>query len=184
MSAPQSAAHALFDRGKNDQLFAHSPHRPRIRPGLLAWSARAEEQYPTRSMTMIVPFAAGGPTDILGRILAQFMSPLLGQQVVVEDTTGAGGTIGSTKVARAAPDGYTMVMGNLGTHAASLGIYKSLPYDPRTDFEPVILVASTPMVLVTEKRCRFIRSRTSSITPRPTKVKPPWGTPASDRFRI
>lgn len=102
-------------------------------------------------MTMVIPFAAGGPTDILGRILAQSMSQSLGQQVIVEDTTGAGGTIGSTRVARAAPDGYMMVMGNLGTHAASLGIYKSLPYDPRTDFEPVILVASTPMVLVTRK---------------------------------
>ena len=100
---------------------------------------------------MVVPFAAGGPTDILGRVIAQFIGPILGQQVVVEDTTGAGGTIGATKVARSAPDGYTMVMGNLGTHAASLGIYKSLPYDPRTDFEPVILVASTPMVLVTRK---------------------------------
>ena len=117
----------------------------------IAWSASAQQQYPTRSMTMVIPFAAGGPTDILGRILAQSMSQSLGQQVIVEDTTGAGGTIGSTRVARAAPDGYMMVMGNLGTHAASLGIYKSLPYDPRTDFEPVILVASTPMVLVTRK---------------------------------
>jgi len=114
-------------------------------------NARAEDQYPDRSITMIVPFAAGGPTDILGRIVAQFISPLLGQQVVVDDVTGAGGTIGATRAARAAPDGYTMVMGNLGTHAASLGIYKDLPYDPRTDFEPVILVASTPMVLVTRK---------------------------------
>ncbi len=117
----------------------------------IAWSASAQQQYPTRPMTMVIPFAAGGPTDILGRILAQSMSQSLGQQVIVEDTTGAGGTIGSTRVARAAPDGYMMVMGNLGTHAASLGIYKSLPYDPRTDFEPVILVASTPMVLVTRK---------------------------------
>jgi tripartite-type tricarboxylate transporter receptor subunit TctC len=117
----------------------------------IALSARAEQQYPTRPITMVVPFTAGGPTDILGRVTAQFISPLLGQQVIVEDTTGAGGTIGATRVARAAPDGYTMVMGNLGTHAASLGIYKSLPYDPRTDFEPVILVASTPMVLVTRK---------------------------------
>jgi tripartite-type tricarboxylate transporter receptor subunit TctC len=100
---------------------------------------------------MVVPFAAGGPTDILGRVIAQFIGPLLGQQVIVEDTTGAGGTIGAARVARAAPDGYTMAMGNLGTHAASLGIYKSLAYDPRTDFEPVILVASTPMVLVTRK---------------------------------
>src|SRR5580704_7104006 len=114
-------------------------------------NARAEDQYPNRSITMIVPFAAGGPSDILGRVVAQFISPLLGQQVVVDDVTGAGGTIGATRAARATPDGYTMVMGNLGTHAASLGIYKDLPYDPRTDFEPVILVASTPMVLVTRK---------------------------------
>ncbi len=100
---------------------------------------------------MVVPFAAGGPTDILGRLIAQAIGPALGQQVVVEDVTGAGGTIGASKVARAAPDGYTMVMGNLGTHAASVGIYSNLAYDPRKDFEPVILVASTPMVLVTRK---------------------------------
>jgi tripartite-type tricarboxylate transporter receptor subunit TctC len=117
----------------------------------LAGNAWAGEQYPTRPITMVVPFAAGGPTDILGRVIAQSISPVLGQTVIVEDTTGAGGTIGATRVARAAPDGYTMVMGNLGTHAASVGIYKKLAYDPRTDFEPVILVASTPMVLVTRK---------------------------------
>jgi len=114
-------------------------------------SARAEDRYPTRPITIIVPFAAGGPTDILARLIAQSMSPTLGKQVVVEDVTGAGGTIGAARVARADPDGYTMVMGNLGTHAASLGIYQNLPYDPRTNFEPVILVASTPMVLVTRK---------------------------------
>jgi tripartite-type tricarboxylate transporter receptor subunit TctC len=113
--------------------------------------ARAEEQYPNRTITMVVPFAAGGPSDILGRVVAQFIGPLLGQQVAVDDVTGAGGTIGATRAARAAPDGYTMLMGNLGTNAASLGIYKDLAYDPRTDFEPVILVASTPMVLVTRK---------------------------------
>ena len=113
-------------------------------------NARAED-YPSRLITMVVPFAAGGPTDILGRIVAQAIGPTLGQQVVVEDVTGAGGTIGAAKVARAAPDGYTMVMGNLGTHAASVGIYSNLAYDPRKDFEPVILVASTPMVLVATK---------------------------------
>jgi tripartite-type tricarboxylate transporter receptor subunit TctC len=117
----------------------------------VAATAQADDRYPTRTVTMVVPFAAGGPTDILGRVMAQAISPMLGQQVIVEDVTGAGGTIGATKVARATPDGYTMVMGNLGTHAASLGIYKNLAYDPRTDFEPVILVASTPMVLVTRK---------------------------------
>src|SRR6516164_8171832 len=114
-------------------------------------SAGAEEQYPSRPITMIIPFAAGGPTDILGRLIAQSIGPMLGQQVVVEDITGAGGTIGATRAARADADGYTMVMGNLGTHAASLSNYRELAYDPRTDFEPVILVASTPMVLVTRK---------------------------------
>ncbi|MFZ3357937.1 MAG: tripartite tricarboxylate transporter substrate-binding protein [Xanthobacteraceae bacterium] len=118
---------------------------------VVASSARAEDRYPSRPVTMVVPFAAGGPTDILGRLIAQAIGPALGQQVVVEDVTGAGGTIGAAKVARATPDGYTMVMGNLGTHAASVGIYSDLPYDPRKDFEPVILVASTPMVLVTKK---------------------------------
>ncbi len=113
--------------------------------------ARAEDQYPSHPISMIVPFAAGGPTDILGRLVAQAISPMLGQQVIIEDVTGAGGTIGATKAARATPDGYTLVMGNLGTHAAALGIYNKLPYDPRTDFEPIILVASTPMVLVTRK---------------------------------
>jgi tripartite-type tricarboxylate transporter receptor subunit TctC len=113
--------------------------------------AQAQDRYPTRPITIVVPFAAGGPTDILARLIGQSIGPMFGQQVVVEDVTGAGGTIGATRVARAEPDGYTMVMGNLGTHAASLGIYQSLPYDPRTDFEPVILVASTPMVLVTRK---------------------------------
>jgi tripartite-type tricarboxylate transporter receptor subunit TctC len=121
-----------------------------ILPGAMV-GARAEDRYPTRPITFVVPFAAGGPTDILARLIGQTISRTLGQQVVVEDVTGAGGTIGATRVARADPDGYTFVMGNLGTHAASLGIYQKLAYDPRTDFEPVILVASTPMVLVTRK---------------------------------
>jgi tripartite-type tricarboxylate transporter receptor subunit TctC len=114
-------------------------------------SAQAQDRYPRRPITIVVPFAAGGPTDILARLIGQSIGPMLGQQVVVEDVTGAGGTIAATRVARAEPDGYTLVMGNLGTHAASLGIYRSLAYDPRTDFEPIILVASTPMVLVTRK---------------------------------
>ncbi len=75
------------------------------------------------------------------------MSQTLGQPIVVEDVTGAGGSIGAARVARALPDGYTLVMGNLGTHAAAVGLYKNLSYDPRKDFEPIMLVASTPMVL-------------------------------------
>jgi tripartite-type tricarboxylate transporter receptor subunit TctC len=118
---------------------------------LLAAAPAQAQQYPQRPITMIVPFAAGGPTDVLARVLGQHMSQTLGQSIVVEDVTGAGGTLGAAKAAKAAPDGYTLVMGNIGTHAASLGIYKTLPYDPRGDFEPVMLVATTPMVLVTHK---------------------------------
>jgi tripartite-type tricarboxylate transporter receptor subunit TctC len=120
---------------------------------LFGWmqSATAEQPYPARPITVIVPFAAGGPTDVMARILGQHMSGTLGQQIVVENVTGAGGSLGAARVAKAAPDGYTMVMGNLGTHAASVGLYKNLSYDPRVDFEPVMLVATTPMVLVLRK---------------------------------
>src|SRR3981081_2464355 len=76
------------------------------------------QQYPQRPTTLHLPFAAGGPTDVLARVLGQHMSQTLGQSIVVEDVTGAGGTLGSAKAARAAPDGYTLVMGNIGTHAA------------------------------------------------------------------
>jgi tripartite-type tricarboxylate transporter receptor subunit TctC len=106
------------------------------------------QTYPSHPITIVVPFSAGGPTDVMARILAQHMSQTFGQSIVVENITGAGGTTGAARVARAAPDGYTMVMGNLGTHAASVGIYKNLSYDPRTSFEPVIVVGSTPMVFV------------------------------------
>ena len=109
------------------------------------------QQYPSRPITVIVPFAAGGPTDVLARILGQHMGQTLGQQLVVENVTGAGGSLGAARVAKAAPDGYTMVMGNVGTHAASVGLYKNLSYDPRVDFEPVMLVATTPMVLSVRK---------------------------------
>src|SRR5260370_14903716 len=114
--------------------------------------ARAEQPYPTRPISVVVPFAAGGPTDVLTRILGQHMSQTLGQQIVVENVTGGGGSIGAARVAKAAPDGYTMVMGNLGTHAAAVGLYKNLSYDPRVDFEPVPLAATTPMVPVVAKK--------------------------------
>ncbi len=108
----------------------------------------AAADYPDRPIRIIVPFAAGGPTDILARLFGQSMSQILGQQFVIENVTGAGGSIGAARVAKAAADGYTLVMGNLGTHAAAVGLYKDLPYDPRKDFEPIMLTASTPMVLV------------------------------------
>lgn len=117
--------------------------------GLLA-SAQAQS-YPSRSITMVVPFAAGGPTDIIARIVSDHMARTLGQTIVVENVAGAGGTTGSLRIARATPDGYTIMMGNLGTHSASVGLYPNLAYDPRTDFAPVINTAGTPMLISAHK---------------------------------
>ena len=114
-------------------------------------SAHAQTSYPARPITLVVPFAAGGATDVISRVVADHMSRTLGQQVVIENTTGAGGTIGVTRVAKAAPDGYTILMGNLGTQAASVGLYPKLAYDPRTDFEPIMNAAATPMLVVAKK---------------------------------
>ena len=115
------------------------------------WTPGAAQTYPSRPITIVVPFAAGGPTDVLARVLGERISRSLGASIVVENVLGGGGSIGSARVARAAPDGYTLVMGNLGTHAAAVGLYKNLPYDPRTDFEPIMLIGTTPMVLVTKR---------------------------------
>jgi len=109
------------------------------------------QDFPTRAMTMVIPFAAGGPTDILGRLVAGRMSELLGQQVVVENVNGAGGMTGSARVANASPDGYSFVLGTVGTHAQGQTLYKSPLYNAVTDFTPVILVAQVPLVLETRK---------------------------------
>src|SRR5918993_2864405 len=119
--------------------------------GLAASAAHAQAPYPTRPITLVVPFTAGGTTDVVARIMADHMARTLGQQVVIENVTGAGGTVGVTRVAKAAPDGYTILMGNLGTQAASVGLYPKLAYDPRSDFEPVMNAASTPMLIVAKK---------------------------------
>lgn len=103
--------------------------------------------YPTRPVTLIVPFAAGGPADITGRIVADQFSRLLGQQFLVENVVGAGGTTGTTRAARATPDGYTLVLGHMGTHAAAVALYPNLSYRPEIDFEPIGLVAEQPMLL-------------------------------------
>ena len=108
----------------------------------------AAQSYPTHMITLDVPWPPGGTVDTVARIIAPRLSDRLGQTVVVENHPGAGSTLGTAVLARAAPDGYTMILGNLGTHAAASGIYKSLSYDPRTDFEPVMIIGNTPMVLV------------------------------------
>lgn len=120
--------------------------------GLAALAPPAVAQdFPQRAITMVVPFAAGGPTDIIGRIMADHMSKTLGRQVLVENVAGAGGTVGVTRVAKADPDGHTILMGNLGTQAASVGLYPKLAYDPRADFEPIMNAAATPMLVVAKK---------------------------------
>ncbi len=110
--------------------------------------ARAAADWPARAVKLIVPFPPGGSTDILGRAIAQKLQEALGQPFVVENKPGAGGSIGATEVARAAPDGYTLLMGHIGTLAINPSLYKRLPYDPLTSFAPVALVARVPNVLV------------------------------------
>jgi tripartite-type tricarboxylate transporter receptor subunit TctC len=110
-------------------------------------SARAQE-FPERPITLVIPFAAGGSTDVVGRIIGQKMSESLGQQVVVENVAGAGGNLGADRVARADPDGYTILMGTVATHALNPLILKTKPYDPEKDFAPVSLLVVVPNVLV------------------------------------
>jgi len=116
----------------------------------LATSARAQD-YPARAITVIVPFAAGGPTDIVARIVSDHMSKTLGQQLVIENVVGAGGTTGVTRAMRAAPDGYTIVMGHMGTHAAAPALYPNLAYNPASDFIPIGMAAGTPVVILAKK---------------------------------
>ena len=105
------------------------------------------QEYPTRTINMIVVFAPGGATDVLARIVAEHMMRTLGQRVVVENVTGAGGTIGGARGALAAPDGYTLTVGSLGSHSAAPSIYRSIQYDPR-ELQPIGLIAGTPMFFV------------------------------------
>ncbi len=104
--------------------------------------------YPARPLRLVVPFPAGGPTDIVARPLAQLLSQSLGQQVVVDNRGGAGGSIGADSVAKSAPDGYTLLLGTVGTHAINPSLYRKLPYDATRDFTPLGLVALAPMAIV------------------------------------
>jgi tripartite-type tricarboxylate transporter receptor subunit TctC len=117
---------------------------------ICAVPAQAED-FPNRPMTMVIPFAAGGPTDILGRVVAARMGEVFGQNVIVENVAGAGGMTGSARVANATPDGYQFVLGTVGTHAQGQTLYKSPLYNAVTDFTPVILIANVPIVLETRK---------------------------------
>ena len=112
-----------------------------------AWA----QAYPTRTITLIVPFAAGGPTDITARIIGEHMSRTLGQQIIIENVVGAGGTAGSIRAMRATPDGHTILWGQIGTHAASVAFYPNLAYKPDVDFEPVGLGVEQAVLILAKK---------------------------------
>ena len=148
--------HSVLHRARNDGAKEEMIDMNRLAATLVATFALTgvsaiAQTYPQRPITLVVPFAAGGTTDIIARIMADDMSRTLGQQVVIENTLGAGGTVGAGRVQKAIPDGYTLLMGNLGTQAASVGLYPRLGYDPRTDFEPIMNAAATPMLVVGKK---------------------------------
>jgi tripartite-type tricarboxylate transporter receptor subunit TctC len=120
--------------------------------GVGATSAHAQAPaYPVRSITMLVPFAAGGPTDVVARIITARMARTLGQSIIIENVVGAGGTTATTRAARAANDGYTLIAGHMGTHAAALALYPHLAYHPEKDFEPVVMLAGMPILILARK---------------------------------
>jgi len=119
--------------------------------GMLSVTSALGQAYPTRPVTIVVPFAAGGPTDIIARIVGEYFSKSLGQQFIIENIAGAGGTTGITRASQATPDGYTIMMGHMGTHGAAPALYPNLKYDPTKDFEPIGLVAGTPILIVARK---------------------------------
>src|SRR3954466_14998382 len=128
---------------------------PAALAALATWFACAAwAQYPERPITWVVPFAAGGATDTLARQFAERMSRGARQPIVVENVAGAGGTVGATKVAKAKPDGYTMLIGHVGYMAAAPGLYKQLGYDPVQDFEAVARFPDTPLVLIAGRDAR------------------------------
>jgi tripartite-type tricarboxylate transporter receptor subunit TctC len=118
---------------------------------IAAINSAPAEDYPTRTITMIIPFAVGGPADITGRIVADILARHLGRSVVVENINGAGGTIGALRAARATPDGYTILFGHMSTNALAPAFYPNLGYDPIRDFEPIGLAAEYPELLVVRK---------------------------------
>lgn len=117
---------------------------------MLAPAAAMAQDYPNRPVTIVVPFSAGGPTDTVSRLVGEVMSRELGQQVLIQNVGGAGGTLGAGQVADAAPDGYTLLIHHIGMSTAPT-LYRSLPYDPLTDFTPIGLITEVPMTVISRK---------------------------------
>ena len=118
-------------------------------PAFIVSSASAQEDFPSKPIRMVVPFAPGGETDIFCRAIAQRLGEVLGQNIIVDNRAGATGIVGSEHVARSAPDGYTLIFGTAATHALNVAVFKTLPYHPLRDFEPVAFVGSVPLVVFT-----------------------------------
>ena len=145
--------------------------------------ARADD-YPTRPVTIIVPYTPGGSTEILARITAQHLERRLGQSVVVENKPGAGTVIGASLVAKATPDGYTLLMATPTPLAINVRVHKELPYDPATDFVPLVMIAHAPFMLIVNPALPVNRSRSSSITPGSAPGSCPTAPAASARRTI
>src|SRR5262249_28915366 len=132
------------------------------------------QAYPSRPVTMIVPFAPGGATDVVGRIVGEDLSRILGQQFVIENVAGAGGTTGTIRTMRASPDGYTIQVGQMGTHAAAVAFYPNLAYKPDVDFEPIGMIAGLPIVITARKDfpandlkefIRYVKANAGKVNP-------------------
>ena len=138
---------------------------------LACTGAKADDKYPAKPVRMMVSFAAGGPTDIVARVMSAKMSDLMGQQFVVENRTGAGGNTGAAEIAKASPDGYNLLMATVSTHAINPGLYKKIPYDPIRDFAPVGQVGVTPILLVVHPSipATDVKSLVALIKPNPGK---------------
>ena len=133
-------------------LCARALHALAVLSLLAAPAVSTAQEFPSKPITIVVPFPPGGGTDVAARVLGEAMSATLGQPVIVVNRAGAGGNIGAASVAKAAPDGYTIVMATQGTHGSNASLYKSMPYDTIADFAPITLVASTPLILVTNSK--------------------------------
>src|ERR1700756_2216144 len=140
-------------------------------------AVRARDDYPSRPVQLIIPFAAGGPTDIVGRVMGAKMAELLGEQFVAENKNGAGGNIGAEAVAKAVPDGYTILMATVSTNAINPGLYKHMPYDAVHDFSPLGRVGVTPTLLLVHPSipATDVRSLITLIKANPGKYN--YGSP-------
>jgi len=128
--------------------FIHRIAAALVALGLTIFASAAQADFPARSITLIVPFAAGGPTDVVARILATHMASTLGQQIIIENIVGSGGTTAAIRAMRAPPDGYTLMMGHMGTHGAAVALYPNLAYRPADDFEPIGMAVGMPVLVL------------------------------------